>query len=207
MSRENQREFSSTMRVIAGKYRSRQIKSLPELDTRPTYDRLRETLFSILASSGKLEGAVFVDLFAGTGSIGIEALSRGASMAYFVESNRKAANLIRENLRVLGISAGAEVQEREVVPAIGRLSAAGVRCDVCFLDPPYAMQGAYEQVLRVLSTSELLRPSSIVIAEHDKRFDPGEGRASIKRYRRLDQGESSLSFYRVEVDQEELLSC
>ena len=92
------------MRVIAGKFRSRTLKALPGLDTRPTYDRLKETLFNVLASTGDLEGAVFIDLFAGTGSIGIEALSRGATQVYFVECSRMAVRIIRENLAALGIT-------------------------------------------------------------------------------------------------------
>ncbi len=86
------------MRVIAGKFRSRTLKALPGLDTRPTYDRLKETLFNVLTPAGGLENAVFIDLFAGTGSIGIEALSRGAAQVYFAECSRKAVRIIRENL-------------------------------------------------------------------------------------------------------------
>ena len=149
------------MRVIAGKFRSRNLKSLEGQETRPTYDRLRETLFNVLASAGVLEDAVFVDLFAGTGSIGIEALSRGARMAYFVESEKKAARIIRENLGSLGISAGFEVHERDAVQAVRLLDSTAVSCDVCFLDPPYQMHGAYEQVLGLLSQLRMVMPRTI----------------------------------------------
>src|SRR5229473_1238016 len=100
------------MRVIAGEFRSRKLKALPGLDTRPTPDRLRETLFNILAPriEGRIEGIVFADLYAGTGAVGIEALSRGAARAIFVEQSRAAANLIRENLRSLGLDARAQVR-------------------------------------------------------------------------------------------------
>ena len=101
------------MRVIAGQFRSRNLRSLPGQETRPTYDRLRETLFNVLASAGVIEDGVFVDLFAGTGSIGIEALSRGERMVYFAESEKKAARIIRENLASLGIGEGFEVHERD----------------------------------------------------------------------------------------------
>lgn len=184
------------MRVIAGKFRSRNLKSLPGSDTRPTYDRLRETLFNVLASSGVLDDAVFVDLFAGTGSIGIEALSRGARKAYFVENSRRAAQVIRENLSVLDLNAAGEVYERDAVMAISQLAENGVEANVCFLDPPYDLKGAYEQVLRVLARSPLAGAHTVVIAEHDKRFDPGDGIGTLRRYRLLKQGESSLSFYR-----------
>jgi 16S rRNA (guanine(966)-N(2))-methyltransferase RsmD len=97
------------MRIIAGQYRSRPLKSLPGFDLRPTSDRLRETLFNVLASASTLEGSVWLDLFAGTGAVGIEAISRGARHVYFVESERKHARLIRENLRSLKIRDGFDV--------------------------------------------------------------------------------------------------
>ena len=194
------------MRVIAGKFRSRNLQSLPGDDTRPTYDRLRETLFNVLSAAGKLEDVVFVDLFAGTGSVGIEALSRGASHVVFVESARKAAQVIRANLQSLGITEEADVYERSAVEALRQLGESGMFPDVIFLDPPYKQQGAYGQTLRVVSQTGLLAPGGILIAEHEKRFDPGPGEGQLQRYRRLDQGESSLSFYRMEVTEDEKAS-
>ncbi len=96
------------MRIIAGQFRSRPLKSLPGLDLRPTSDRLRETLFNVLASSGDLQDSVWLDLYAGTGAVGIEALSRGARQVYFVESAKKHARLLRENLSSLGIAAASK---------------------------------------------------------------------------------------------------
>ncbi len=185
------------MRIIAGKFRSRNLQSLPGNETRPTYDRLKETLFNVLASAGKLDGAIFVDLFAGTGSIGIEALSRGAAHVYFAEDARKAAQVIRANLQSLGIVEEAEVFERSAADSLRIMQGAGVRADVVFLDPPYKLQGAYSQVLRIISQSDLLAEDGIVIAEHEKRFDPGDGEGTLHRYRTLQQGESALSFYRM----------
>jgi 16S rRNA (guanine(966)-N(2))-methyltransferase RsmD len=186
------------MRVIAGKFRSRTLKALPGLETRPTYDRLKETLFNVLAPAGNLEGAVFIDLFAGTGSVGIEALSRGAAQVYFVECSRKAARVIRENLAALQITEGYEILEKRATEALLELSARPVRCRFCFLDPPYKMKGAYEEVLRLIAGLELLSEAGLVIAEHDKHFDPGEGAGRLQRYRCLRQGESLLSFYSFE---------
>jgi len=180
------------MRVIAGKFRSRTLKALPGLATRPTYDRLKETLFNVL---GGLQGEVFVDLFAGTGSIGIEALSRGAAQVYFVESSQKAARIIRENLDALKVVEGFEILPLPAAQALRQLAARKLRCRCCFLDPPYRMQGAYQQVLRLLAASSLLADGGIVVAEHDKHFDPGNGIAALRRYRTLQQGESALSFY------------
>jgi len=164
------------------------------LDVRPTTDRLRETLFNVLAPV--LEGSVWLDLYAGTGAVGIEALSRGARTVYCVESSRKAAELIRENLRSLAIESGYQILEREVEAALRALDSQAVSCDVCFLDPPYRMQHEYAKTLNFLSESRLLKPSSIVVAEHEKHFDPGEKVGRLERYRELKQGDAVLSFYR-----------
>jgi 16S rRNA (guanine(966)-N(2))-methyltransferase RsmD len=187
------------MRVIAGQFRSRPLRAPRGMDVRPTSDRLRETLFNVLASGrpDALADTVWIDAFAGTGAVGIEALSRGASNVYFIELFRAATATIRDNLRSLNIEEGFEVLEREVVTALRQLETMAVTCDFCFLDPPYADDDAYEQVLDLLGQSQLLKPSSIVIAEHDKRFDPGEKFGALVRYRRLDQGDASLSFYRL----------
>lgn len=166
------------------------------LDIRPTSDRLRETLFNVLA--GGIEDSVWLDVFAGTGAVGIEALSRGARSVYFVESAKKAAELIRSNLQSLGISEGYEVLERDSVQALRLLDSQAVECDFCFLDPPYRMKEAYEQTLGFLSQSRLLKSESIVVAEHDKHFDPGGKFGALERYRELRQGDAVLSFYRLQ---------
>ncbi len=186
------------MRVIAGQYRSRPLRSLPGMDLRPTSDRLRETLFDVLGAARDLRDGVWLDLYAGTGAVGIEALSRGARQVYFVESARKHARLLRENLASLGISDGFELHEREVAQALPFLESSGAVCDYVFLDPPYRMRGSYERTLGCLSQSgRLLKASTIVIAEHEKKFDPGERFGALVRYRRLDQGDASLSFYKL----------
>jgi len=183
------------MRVIGGKYRSRQLRSLRGLDVRPTTDRLRETLFNVLAPV--VEDSVWLDLYAGTGAVGIEALSRGARMVYFVESSRKAAAVIRQNLQSLAIETGYELLEREAAPALRLLSSRAVCCDVCFLDPPYRMQQAYSETLGLLGQSRLLKPASIVVAEHEKHFDPGANFGALERYRELRQGDAVLSLYKL----------
>jgi len=188
------------MRVIAGKYRSRQLRSLPGLDIRPTADRLRETLFNVLTARNPaaLEGTVWLDLFAGTGAVGIEALSRGASMVHFVESSARAAELIKQNLASLGIKAGFQILKQESIRALRALESSGVVVDFIFLDPPYDIEEAYRQTLETLSKSRLLKPESIVIVEHQKKFHPGEAFESLRRYRKLQQGDAALSFYRLE---------
>ena len=182
------------MRVIAGRFRSRKLETPAGLTTRPTSDRLRETLFNVLTP--RLEDCVFLDLYAGSGAVGIEAISRGAQQVYFAESDRKAARAIRDNLKSLAIDEGPELVEREVILALRLLDAQAVRCDVVFLDPPYDSHGAYEQVLSFLSQSRLLHAESIVVAEHDKHFDPGDAVGGLARYRILKQGDAVLSFYK-----------
>jgi len=185
------------MRIIAGQYRSRPLKSLPGMDLRPTSDRLRETLFNVLASARTLEDSVWLDLFAGTGAVGIEALSRGARQVYFVEAERKHARLLRENLRSLKIGVGFDVVEREVAEALPLLEESAEVCDFCFLDPPYRLRGAYERTLEFLGESRLVGASSIVIAEHEKRFEPAEKFGGLMRYRKIVQGDAGLCLYRV----------
>ncbi len=116
---------------------------------------------------------------------------------YFVESEKKHARLLRENIQSLGMDAGFELQEREVVKALLLLESTGVVCDFCFLDPPYRMRGTYEQTLGRLARSRLLQPATIVIAEHEKKFDLDERFGALVRYRRLDQGDASLSFFKL----------
>src|SRR5262249_33467103 len=121
------------MRVIGGEFRSRRLKSIPGAATRPTPDRLRETLFDILAP--RIEGATFIDAYAGSGAVGVEALSRGAAHAWFLERNRKALDVIHENLAGLGVESRATVLAGPVSLTIGRLEA-----DIVFLDPPYDLE-------------------------------------------------------------------
>jgi len=184
------------VRIIAGKYRSRRLTAPAGTETRPTSDRLRETLFNVVARS--VPGSVWLDLFAGTGAVGIEALSRGAAMAYFVESSKHAARTVRENLETLGIEEGFEIHEREVTTALRTLDAEGMACDFCFLDPPYRKMSDYEQTLNFLSHSRLLKSGCVVIAEHDKHFDPGDAFGALHRKRKLRQGDAVLSFYTMD---------
>jgi 16S rRNA (guanine(966)-N(2))-methyltransferase RsmD len=194
------------MRVIAGQYRRRTLRSLPGLEIRPTADRLRETLFNVLCAGNPaaLGETTWLDLYAGTGAVGIEALSRGARMVYFVESSKAAAELIAANLKSLGIAreiaggiaSGFQIVKVDAAIALRQLEAAGSVADFVFLDPPYSMQDEYAKTLAALAESKLLRETSVVIAEHEKRFDPGEAFGELRRYRKLAQGDVALSFYR-----------
>lgn len=187
------------MRVIAGKYRSRPLRSLRGLDIRPTSDRLRETLFNVLTTGNPhaLEGSLWLDLFAGTGAVGIEALSRGAKEVHFVESSHAAETVIRQNLHSLGITSGFHVLLDELPRAFWRMERQRLAADVVFIDPPYRMKDAYSNTLRALADSSLIWAMSVVIAEHDKKFDPGKEFGSLRRFRLLVQGSAALSFYRM----------
>jgi 16S rRNA (guanine966-N2)-methyltransferase len=183
------------MRVIAGRYRSRALKAPRGMDTRPTSDRLRETLFNVVAP--RTPDSVWLDLFAGSGAIGIEALSRGARHVYFVENDKKSVRAIRQNFEALGIDDGFEILMGDVVTALRALDQRQIACSVCFIDPPYAQHAAYIQTLTALAGSHLLVPDSWVIAEHDKHFDPGGQFGPLRRFRELKQGDAVLSFYQL----------
>jgi len=189
---------TQTLRVIAGQYRSRPLHSLPGLDVRPTADRLRETLFNVLTAGNPaaLEGSAWADLYAGTGAIGIEALSRGAASVLFVESARPSVQLIQENLKSLQIGTGFEVVQGDVGKVLRRWQDQSATFDVIFLDPPYRMESEYRDTLEFLGQSTLLKPTTTVIAEHAKQFDPMGEVGALRRYRKLKQGDAALSFYR-----------
>jgi 16S rRNA (guanine966-N2)-methyltransferase len=187
------------VRVIAGKFRSRNLRSLPGTDIRPTADRLRETLFNVLTAGNPsaLEGTTWLDLFAGTGAVGIEALSRGAAKVHFVELAAPAAAVVQQNLKTLGIDSGFEVFQQDVLRAIPKLVSKGVAANFIYLDPPYRMEAVCRKTLELLAQSSLLAAGGLVIAEHQKKFDPGEQFGELRRYRTLVQGDGALSFYRV----------
>lgn len=186
------------MRVIAGTYRSRILKSLKGLALRPTSDRLRETLFNVLGPA--VGGARFLDVFAGTGAVGIEAISRGASEVVFIENHPPAAALIRKNLDSLGVRARATVLGVDALRGLETLAAGrkggSTPFDFVFLDPPYAATEEYTRVLRYLGAASFLAPGCIVIAEHRHNFELPARAGALARYRVLKQGDAALSFYR-----------
>lgn len=185
------------MRVIAGKYRSRPLRSLRGDDIRPTADKIRQSLFNILTAGNPeaLAGTIWLDLFAGTGAVGIEALSRGASMVYFVESSPQAATLIAQNLSSLKIEHNFRIVKQDVARGLRTINEKPI-ADFVFLDPPYQMHDAYAQTFSAIAQTNLLKPEALVIAEHEKRFDPGDVLEGVQRFRRLEQGDAALSFYR-----------
>ena len=186
------------MRIIAGRFRSRQLKSLKGRALRPTSDKLRETLFNVLGEL--VVDARFVDLFAGTGAVGIEALSRGAREAIFVEKHPPAVGLIKKNLESLEIRDGTRVFTSDALHALKRLadetSATHSPINLLFLDPPYAEEQQYVSVLSFLGGANLLAENAVVIAEHQRSLDLPESFGKLERVRVLRQGDAALSFYR-----------
>jgi 16S rRNA (guanine(966)-N(2))-methyltransferase RsmD len=168
---------------------------LPEHCAAGTSDPLRETLFNVLGPS--IADSLFVDLYAGTGAIGIEAISRGARQAIFVESNAKAAKLARENLAALGIASAAEFIEADTATALEKLAGRRVLADFVFLDPPYESAGEHSATLEFLDSSHLIAPQGIVIVEHSRKMQLIDRLDRLERTRVLEQGDAVLSFYRL----------
>jgi len=186
------------MRIIAGSYRSRSIDAPPGLSTRPTSDRLRETLFNVLAP--RVQGAAFLDLYAGSGAVGIEALSRGAAQVTFVERAPAPLKALRNNLARLGIGSGFQFHAgsaakflRDAVESHSRPD----QYDVIFLDPPYDAAQEYAVTLGLLGgpAQALLTPGAVVVAEHRRKQPLQDRYGTLKRTRLLEQGDAALSFF------------
>ncbi|MGI9072433.1 MAG: 16S rRNA (guanine(966)-N(2))-methyltransferase RsmD [Bryobacteraceae bacterium] len=170
--------------MIGGRFRSRKLKSVPGLAVRPTPDRLRETLFNVLAP--RLEGAVFLDAYAGSGAVGIEALSRGAKRVIFIERSTQAAAVIRENLRSLGVE-----PEAILVRGSAATLLRNYRPDIAFIDPPYEDTKEYTKLLLALSENGC----PVAVAQHASRAVLEDVYGAMKRMRVLKQGDNWLSFY------------
>jgi 16S rRNA (guanine(966)-N(2))-methyltransferase RsmD len=201
------------MRIIAGSLRSRTLSAPPGLATRPTSDRLRETLFNVLAP--RIVGAAFLDLYAGSGAVGIEALSRGAACVTFVERAPAALRVLRTNLARLGLAASFRIHPGSVGAFLRRAAGAAPkperhetqeRCEevfkrerheVVFLDPPYDAAPEYAVALGLLGgvSAGLLAPGALVIAEHRRKERLEDSYGNLKRTRLLEQGDAALSFY------------
>jgi 16S rRNA (guanine(966)-N(2))-methyltransferase RsmD len=176
------------MRVIGGEFRSRRLFSPDGFETRPTPDRLREALFNILRD--RLQDQVFVDAYAGTGSVGIEALSRGARQAVFLEKNRKAVETIRRNLEML------EIADRALVKTgSAHLALASTAADIVFIDPPYTREQEYTACFETLARN----PPKILIVQHAGKFTAPDRKGALRRTRTVKQGDNALSFYEPEA--------
>lgn len=185
------------MRVIGGIAGGRKLAAPKGMRIRPTSDRVKEALFSILGSYlDTFSHCGVLDIFAGTGSLGIEALSRGAIQAVFVDSHKDSVTLILKNLQNLGFSEQGRVLAKEALPALKLLEKQGITFQLVFLDPPYR-QGAAVHVLEHLATSPLIDAGSLLIAESaaDEHLPPAIG--PLQEFDRRVYGETAVSFYRL----------
>jgi 16S rRNA (guanine(966)-N(2))-methyltransferase RsmD len=185
------------MRIISGRFRGRKLKSPGGLDLRPTSDRLRETLFDILGPD--VDGAVVLDVFAGAGGIGLEAISRGAREVVFVESNREAVRLIRENLNLCGISSNHRILQGDAFCMLRSLAREQFAADIAFLDPPYDW-GPYRDLIEILFRAGLARAGARVVVEHHRKSalpDTGPGFRCVRTVR---QSDKCLSFFQAAAD-------
>lgn len=178
------------MRVIAGKFKGRNLKSPPSMQVRPTSDRLRETLFNVIAA--RVPDARFLDLCAGSGAVGIEALSRGAAHATFVDRSRRSCQLIEANLELCRIpEEQRDIYCSEASEFLRQWD--GDLWDVIFFDPPYKED--YLKILQILGSSKLLNDDGLLVVEHHHKTDLPETIGHLRRTRVLKQGDSALSFY------------
>jgi 16S rRNA (guanine966-N2)-methyltransferase len=183
------------MRIISGQNRGQRIQTLKGAHLRPTSEQMRETLFDVLGPG--VRGAKFLDAYAGSGAVGLEALSRGASEVVFVEHHRPAIDLIRKNIAALKMEAGFYLMNTKVLTAIERLNEEGEPFDFIFLDPPYSEANEYHHTLRQLGRSKLVAPASLVIAEHSRHYFLEEKYNRLERSRSIRHGDTQLTFYKI----------
>ena len=189
------------MRVISGKFRGRRLKGPDGMDIRPTGDPLKETLFNIIGPG--IAGSVMLDVFGGSGAIGIEALSRGARESVFIENSEAACRLIRHNLELCGIKAGYRIVQQDVFTAMRALARQGFKANIIFFDPPYDWK-PYCDLLEITFTRGLLASPSRVVIEHYRKTVLPESGEGYRRYRIVRQGDHGLSLYEQDAISHEL---
>ena len=187
------------MRIIGGSSGGRKLLTPRNREIRPTSDRVKEALFNILISRfGNFSGLRVLDIFAGTGNLGIEALSRGASEAVFIDEGREAAALVVKNLELCGLTDRARVVQKQALAALKGLAGSGSTFDLFFLDPPYR-QGLSGEVLEFLGGSTLLNPGSVVVAETDAREELDQRFSRLRASDRRIYGDTAITFFELDV--------
>ncbi|MHB1392034.1 MAG: 16S rRNA (guanine(966)-N(2))-methyltransferase RsmD [Clostridia bacterium] len=182
------------MRVIAGEFRGRRLDRIEGMDIRPTSDKVKESLFNILGDV--VIDSVFLDLFGGTGGIGIEALSRGAKHAVFADADIKSIKVLKGNLEHLNIKDNVEVFNTEYSTAISKLYMNKKEFDIIFIDPPYSV-GLAQNALKEIDKYPILAQSGLIIVEHDSRDDMPSSLGKLYMYRSKQYGNTTLSFYAI----------
>lgn len=180
------------MRVIGGEYRGRRLRTAEGRAVRPTSDRLRETLFNIL--SPRIADKTFLDVCAGSGAVGIEALSRGAFHTTFIDRSRRACSVIERNLESLSLGDRATIINREAVAALRRLTAESCVFDIVFVDPPYDA-GVHGEIMTLLGSGAMVGTAGVVVVEYHARRALESEFGLLRAYREVKQGESALTFY------------
>ena len=183
------------MRIIAGKYRGRKLLEFDVDSTRPTLDRIKEPLFSILMPY--MEGAKVLDLFSGTGNLGIEAISRGASFAWLNDINKKALKLISGNVRLTGCENCVKITGKDYTKCIKQISSEGEQFDVIFLDPPYAFDDE-QKILNLIVENNILDKKGIIVLESDKRKEVEENILGLNLKDKRTYGRVIIRLYELE---------
>lgn len=184
------------MRVIAGEHKGRRLKAVPGTNTRPTTDKVKESMFNIIGPY--FDGGIALDLFAGTGGLGIESLSRGIDKAVFIDQDHKSIAVVRQNVSELRLNDRAEIYKNEARRSLDQLAGRGLRFDLVFLDPPYKLTGMYEELMGKMQELNLLQDDAIVVAEHGADVELPERFGGAARWRHAVYGEIAISFYRYE---------
>lgn len=187
------------MRVIAGQLRGRKLESLDGRNIRPTSDRVKESLFNILGDC--VIDSAFLDLFGGTGSIGIEAISRGAKLTVFVDDSIKSIEVLRSNLDRLDVNKNSEVYNTDYLTAISRLHKDQRYFDLIFIDPPYSL-GMAQNSLEAINKNDILKPNGIIIVEHDEKDEMPQTVGRLNLHRQKKYGKTKLSFYTFKPETE-----
>jgi len=180
------------MRITAGALRGRKLTVGRGRAIRPTSSKVREAIFNLL--SDRIHGSRVLDLFAGAGALGIEALSRGAASALFVDSSREAEGIIGDNLERLGLGGSGRVERCEVLSALDSLLRGAAKFDIVFVDPPYG-RGLAEESLEKIGKGSMLSPSGVVVAEHGKREAMGEEYGDLRLEARKQYGDTQISVF------------
>lgn len=185
------------MRVISGKARGHTLRSPAGLDTRPTTDRVKEAIFNIIQT--RLHDSLVIDIFAGSGSLGIEALSRNANKAYFIDKSRASRKAISDNLEKTNLVDRAEIICLDALMGIEKLGKKGIKAKIIFLDPPYS-KGFIRATLEKIFSSNILMEDSIVILEHSKKDEVPNKIYNLVKYRTNTYGDVAVSFYQLEEE-------
>lgn len=180
------------MRIITGDFKGRRLEMPENNNIRPTTEKVKEAIFSIIA--GNLEDAVCVDLFAGTGNLGLEALSRGAEKCYFGDNSRESLSLIKRNIEMCRAEEWAVVIPGDFEKVLARLGEKGEKIDIFFLDPPYK-KGLYERCFELIREYELLADEGIIIAEHNVRDALADELSGFEKIKERTYGTIAISIY------------